>query len=111
MARTASKSSKSAAIRQAIVDNPDKGPTELARLLRTQGIDVSNAYVSVVKTAMKKKGSAPAKRGRRPGNADSGSGAVGGSVEAAVDFVSKVGSFSEARAVLERLENLSRLVR
>lgn len=47
------KQSKSGAIRAYMADHPAEGPTEVSQALNKQGIKVSPAYVSTIKTASK----------------------------------------------------------
>ncbi len=105
----AKSSSKSQLIRQALLENPGKGPSEVAEILKSKGVVVSNAYVSVVKSTMKKKGR-KLNRAARGAQAAPKSQAAPGTVEAAADFVSSVGSFEEARAALEKLQKISQML-
>ena len=63
------KVNKSRAIRDYCKANPEAGPTETAAALKKQGIQVSTAMVSTVKTQAKKKkgrGRKKAARGAKP---------------------------------------------
>jgi hypothetical protein len=66
----AEKVNKSQAIRDYCEANPDAGPTEVAAELKKQGIQVSTAMVSTVKTLAKKRkkgrGRKKAARGAKP---------------------------------------------
>ena len=67
----AQKVNKSQAIRDYCEANPDAGPTETAAALKKQGIKVSTAMVSTVKTQAKKKTKTQKRRGRPRKNATS----------------------------------------
>ncbi len=62
------KVNKSQAIRNCCEANPDAGPTEVAAALKKQGINVSTAFVSTIKSTSKKKGRGRKKaaRGAKP---------------------------------------------
>ena len=54
MARSKEEVNKSQAIRDALRASPDKSPSEIAEVLKAQGIDVNGQYVSTIKTNMRK---------------------------------------------------------
>jgi hypothetical protein len=66
MPRKSKKQTKSAAIRAYIASHPAAGPTEVSQALKKQGVDVSPAQVSNVKTTSKRPKSRAA-NGRRNG--------------------------------------------
>ena len=57
---------KSEAIRQAINNNPQAGPTELAGMLQEQGIEVSPRFVASVKWRYRGGGRTGNREGRKP---------------------------------------------
>jgi len=110
------KVNKSAAIRELINLHPEKGPTEISKMLKdTQNIDAPPSMVSNIKGASSKKKSGGKKRGRpakkklgRPvgsGKAKSSSNGHG-YLDSAIEFVEKVGSFVNAQAIMDKLKSL-----
>ena len=66
---TTKKQTKSGAVREYLRKNPNAGPTEVSKALKTRGIVVSPAHVSNVKQSSKRKSGM--KRGRKPAAGDS----------------------------------------
>lgn len=99
MART--KVNKSAAIREALKANPDKGPKEIAEIMGKQGVKVTPLYVSTIKSTMgKKKG----KRGRKPSS--QWSNGVVADLQNTVVFVKGVGGLDKAKELIALLESV-----
>jgi hypothetical protein len=115
-----SKVNKSAAIREALSAHPDKPPSEIAELLKSQGIKgVSATYVSNVKgmaklarkarRAGRKAGRA---QGKRAGGSTVGNGAVAENpIVAALNLVRSAGSLEAARQALGTVEEIGKAVR
>lgn len=58
---------KTAAVAELLASKKNASPKELAEALNAKGIDISAAYVSTIKTNLKKKKGRKAGRGRRSG--------------------------------------------
>ena len=56
------KVNKTAAIKEALAANKDKSPGEISELLKEQGIDVTPAYISTVKSKIKTGGGGAKKK-------------------------------------------------
>ncbi|GIX04024.1 MAG: hypothetical protein KatS3mg113_1030 [Planctomycetaceae bacterium] len=109
---------KSQAIRDALAAHPEKTPREIAEMLKSQGIDVSAQYVSVVKSTSKKDPSkekaASAVRVRKrdketaaAGTQKAGSAPVSvDSLSAAVTFITACGGLESAKKALSLVEQL-----
>ena len=110
-AKSAGKVNKSAAIREFAAQNPDMGPTAIAKALSAQGIAMSPSFVSVVLTKKKsspKRGAAKRGPGRpRKAAAAASSSSNGGltidQLKAAKKFANSVGGISEAKAAINAL--------
>lgn len=110
--RGESDSGKAAAIRDFMKANPKVGPKAVAAALKEQGIDVSAAYVSTIKSLSKK-------RGRRRGSKDEGAEAAPAATAApaveglsisilvqAKKLASQLGGVAQAKAALDALSKL-----
>lgn len=114
MARSKEEVNKSQAIRDALRANPDKSPSEIAELLKAQGIEVNGQYVSTIKTNMRKTRQAVRKVRRYVRRAGRRTGLSGGTqtdngltvVNAAIEFVKIAGSLEQAKAALGAIENI-----
>lgn len=113
---------KSAAIRDYVTANPEAKPPEIVAAMKAQGIDVSTAFVSTVKSktvgkSAKKKGRK--KAGRPKGTTKAAVAAApaarssNGQSNVSVDqllkakkLVGDLGGVSQARAALEALERI-----
>lgn len=111
------KTNLSAAIREALGANPNKSPSEIAELLKEQGVKTDAQYVSNIKSLMKSKGKG--KLGRRKtakkmagrrivGGNEVGSGFAG--VPAALAFIREAGSLEKAKIALAQLEEIGKAV-
>ena len=117
-------SSKSDLIRTTSAENPEAGPTEIAKLIQsTHNTKVSPAMVSTVLSQDRTRGGKPAKRGRPPkatagaGRKAAASGGRGGkagsgvSVESLVrikKMADEMGGVDEAKRALEALSQILR---
>ena len=100
---------KSQAVREELAKSEDSSPSVIAAALAKRNISVSPAFVSNIKTAMKKKagaGGTPAKRGRRPGSVNKPKKTADVSLTPnhdlilkAVDLVSAVGAVEAKRLI------------
>ena len=131
MAKKSSGPNKSQAIRQYYESNPNAKPMEVAAALKEQGIEVTPAFVSTIRSTSKKKKpgrpgrpSKASKRGRKPGvtakraakstrstSTRSTTSSTGGNVSIdslikVKQLVASVGGVDEARSALAALERL-----
>jgi hypothetical protein len=105
---------KSQMIRDALAAQPRKTPTEIAELLKEQGLKVSGQYVSTIKSNWKK-----ARRRRRTltvrGTARRTRGPVDkkslAGLSAALEFLRSVGGLENAKAALGALEEIGKAVK
>lgn len=111
--------SKSDLIRTASTENPEAGPTEIAKMIQTaHNIKVSPAMVSTVLSQDRTRGGKPAKRGRPPKAAAAGKGrkaaaagskAGGVSVDTLVrikQLADEMGGVDQARKALDALSQI-----
>jgi hypothetical protein len=100
---------KSQAIRDALVANPAKSPSEIAEALKTKGLKVNAQYVSTIKSNMKAKrgGARKVVRRRKPGRA-SGTGL--GPIEAALTFIRDAGGMEQAKQALSTIETIQQAI-
>ena len=111
-----SKVNKSQMIRDALAANPGKGNTEIAAILKDQGLAVKPEYVSTIKGNWKKarrrgrkltmRGTARRTRGPRS-SGDSSFGAI----RAALEFVKAAGGIESAKSALTMVEEVISAVR
>lgn len=96
---------KSQAIRDALSAYPSHSPKEIAANLKKAGVEVSAAYVSVVKSSLKKGGAKKSVKVRKP------TAAAGGldTLSATVDFIRRVGGLEAARQALATVEQIKSL--
>ncbi len=108
--KAASDLNKSKAIREYSAENPSAKPKAIAEALTAQyGVPFTNAQVSTVLfNARKKRGK---KRGRRGPGRPAGVRTGANTTEAAVTLIRQAGGFSEARAALNELEKLAKLLK
>ena len=77
---------KSQAIRDALAAHPDKSPSEIAEILKADGIVISAQYVSTIKSNARIKAKRPVgRRGRQARGAAGGSGGAMSTMDAALD--------------------------
>ena len=108
MART--KTNKSAAIKEALKANADKGPSEIAEMLKKQGVKVTATYVSNIKTTMgngKKRGKPGPKKATagRPKTSSQPISNGFSDVQSTVVFVKGVGGLKKAKQLIALLES------
>jgi hypothetical protein len=109
---------KSQAIRDALAANPDKSPSEIAEVLKSQGVKVTGTYVSNIKSTAKTARKAR-RAGRRAGRAmgrttgfEVGNGIVAQNpIVAALNLVRSAGSLEAARQALGTVEEIGKAVR
>jgi hypothetical protein len=111
---------KSQAIRDALAANPDKSPSEIAEVLKSQGVKVTGTYVSNIKSTAKTARKAR-RAGRRAGPAMGRTSAIGFEVRngivaqnpivAALNLVRSAGSLEAARQALGTVEEIGKAVR
>ncbi|HVJ85582.1 MAG TPA: hypothetical protein VM452_08040 [Caulifigura sp.] len=101
---------KSQAIRDALTANPDKTPSEIAELLKGDGINITAQYVSTIKSNAKIKTTRKVmvRRGRPArGGGDSNM----GTMDAALALIRAAGGLEQAKNVLSTIEQISQFVR
>ena len=109
MAKKSATGNKSAAIREALAANPDKGPKEIAEILQAQGFKVNAQYVSIIKSNDKKASGA---KGRKVRVKKAGRKAFSTSVhgfapmQSALEFIQACGGLDQAKQVLATVEQL-----
>ena len=116
MARSKDDINKSQAIRDALRANRDKSPSEIADLLKAQGVDVNAQYVSTIKSNMKKTSNAVRRTRRGIQQAGRNSKLGGGNnvrnglqvINAAVELVKSAGGVDQARAALATVEEIGK---
>lgn len=120
MAKKSGGPNKSAAIREYVAANPEAKPKEIVDAMKSQGMDVSPAFVSTIKSKSATGGNKKKARGggrpKAPRAAASASTArAGGGGELSVNQLVKakkladeLGGVANARAVLEALEKIVR---
>ena len=102
----AKKVNKSQAIRDYCGANPKAGPTETAAALNKQGIQVSTAMVSTVKTMAKKKKKGRGKKKAAPGAKPVSDKIALSSLLAAKKMAENLGGVEKAQAALAALAKL-----
>ncbi|QDT56697.1 hypothetical protein Pan44_47540 [Caulifigura coniformis] len=115
MAKKSASGNKSAAIREALQANPDKGPKEIAEIVQALGFKVTPAYVSIVKYNLSK---SPGGTGRKVRVKRSGDRRAEGHfegngfapIDAAIQFIQAVGGLDQAKAILATVEQLKAVV-
>lgn len=105
MAKKRATGNKSQAIREALAANPDKGPSEIAALLKDQGWKITGQYVSIIKSAGKAKAGGRVVR-RKIGNQPLGGNEVENGFVAFSRFIQEAGGLEEAKAILKTLEEI-----
>ena len=100
------KVNKSQAIRDYCEANPDAGPTETAAALKKQGIQVSTAMVSTVKTQAKKKRGRGRKKAARGAKKATGDKIALSSLIQAKKMVEQMGGLDKAQSALAALAKL-----
>ena len=106
--RAASGVSKPDAIRSALREHSDKGPSEIAVILQKQGVDVTASYISVVKSSLKSKRRGQGKRVLVRANSDRVS-VRRSPLAAAVEFVRAVGGIEAAKQAIASIEEIQSL--
>jgi len=106
----ASNVNKTALIKQALAQNPDASPKEVAA---SAGHGVTAKYVSTVKTNMRTalKKTAKKKPGRPKGSKQAASKAATapGSLDSAIAFIEAAGGLEAAKRQMETVERIKRL--
>ena len=103
-----------AAIRQALTDNPDKSTKEIAELLKEQGIVTTPNYIGGVKVQLNKKKGGKKRKGRGKAALATDAGAPAlpkdavsvGLLVKAKKLVHELGGVKEAKAALNALAQL-----
>jgi hypothetical protein len=104
---------KSQVIRDAVAAHPEKSNKELSEFLKTQGMKIKPTYIATIKGNMKRK----KKKGRRAKlkgvkrhvrGADHGNGYAG--VGPALEFIKAAGGLGQAKAALETIEEIGKVV-
>ena len=97
--------SKTQAIKDALKAHPSKGPKELSAMLTEQGMQISAAYISTIKTALKMK--------RGPGKAKTATGAGSSNEQwlatliAAKKLAAQLGGVAAAKQAIDALSKLA----
>ena len=108
MAKKSAGGNKSQAIREALEANPDKGPKEIAEIVQSQGFKVNAQYVSIIKSAAKKKTGGPSRtvRVKRAGGRPvaGGMNVSGSPLQSALAFIQTCGGLEQAKSVLAQVE-------
>lgn len=95
------KGSKTAAIHKALTENPEATPKELAAQLTSRGVKVTPAYVSTIKSNLRREGGvAAAKVGRNGGDLSLEA------LRAAKQLADRLGGIAHAQKVLDALKSL-----
>lgn len=107
MAKKKKKVNKTQAIKDALESSSSGSPSEIAESLTKSGIKVSAAYVSTVKSDMRRQ----ARKGKSSKRGSAKSGATGDLVSIANllearKFADRIGGIAEARHLLEALKKL-----
>jgi hypothetical protein len=100
---------KSDRVRQALNANPGKMPKELAELLQAEGLDVSAAFVSQIKTRLcgkKKRRAAKAVAAPQAGPVLPKDAVSLGLLQKAKKLIGQFSSIKEAKAAVEALSQL-----
>ena len=102
---------KTQAVKEAMKKSPKLGPKDLAEKLKAEGIEVSPAYVSTIKSGIRRKakrrvpGSAKGTNGRpRSGKGDF---VAVDALSHAKEFIEKAGGVAEARKALDVIAQFS----
>jgi hypothetical protein len=101
---------KSQAIRDALAAHPDKSPSEIADVLKADGIVISAQYVSTIKSnaKIKTKRKVMVRRGRPARVSVTASGM--GTMDAALALIKAAGGLENAKNVLATVEQISRIM-
>jgi len=102
-------------IRDAMKAEPRKTPSEIAEMLKAQGLNVSGQYVSTIKSNARKarrmarrtmtvRGTARKTRGRGRSSTLSG-------IPAALEFIKAAGGLANAKSALGTIEEIGNAVR
>lgn len=118
MARSKDEINKSQAIRDALRANRDKAPSEIAELLKAQGVDVNAQYVSTVKSNMKNTSKAVRNTRRGIQRAGRNSKLAGDNnvkkglqvINSAVELVKMAGGIEQAKAALTTVEDIGKAI-
>lgn len=116
MAKSKEEINKSQAIRDALRAHRDKSPSEIAELLKAQGVDVNAQYVSTIKSNMKNTSKALRNTRRGIQLAGRNSKLAGDNnvskglqvINAAVDLVKSAGGIEQAKAALATVEDIGK---
>ncbi|OAI57274.1 hypothetical protein AYO47_08200 [Planctomyces sp. SCGC AG-212-M04] len=102
---------KSQAIRDALAANPSKSPSEIAEMLKSDGISITAQYVSTIKSnaKIKTRRRVIARRGRPPRGGRGGDGM--NTMDAALALIKSAGGLEQAKNVLSTIEQISQVVR
>jgi hypothetical protein len=94
---------KSQAIRDALAANPDKMPKEITEILASQGLKVSPAFVSIIKSKAKGKARPMRVIVRRKVRVSVPSATP---MTAALEFIRSAGGLSQAKSILDTVEQI-----
>ena len=94
---------KSQAIREALAANPGKMPKEITEILASQGVKVSPAFVSIIKSEAKGKATSKWVVVSRRGRVSDSSATP---ISAAFEFVRAAGGLSQAKNFLQTVEQI-----
>jgi len=109
---------KSQMIRDALKSHPRRSPSQIAEILKEQGLSVTGQYVSTIKSNWKKsrrrntrraltmRGTARRTRRGRVAQAEAVSG-----ISAALEFIRAAGGLGQAQSILQTIEQISTSVR
>jgi hypothetical protein len=102
---------KSQAIRDALAANPGKSPSEIAEMLKADGISITAQYVSTIKSNAKirTRRRVVARRGRPSRGGRGGDGMT--TMDAALALIRSAGGLEQAKNVLSTIEQISQVVR
>ncbi len=109
---------KSQVIRDALKAHPRKSPSQIAEVLKEQGLSVTGQYVSTIKSNWKKSRRRNARRemtmrgtARRTRRGKSARGGSISGIAAALEFIRAAGSLEHAKSILRTIEEISTSVR
>ena len=109
---------KSQMIRDALKANPRKSPSQIAEILKADGLTVTGQYVSTIKSNWKKSRRRNARReltmrgtARRTRRGKTARASSMGGISAALEFIRSAGGLEQAKSILQTIEEISTSVR
>jgi hypothetical protein len=109
---------KSQMIRDALKANPRKSPSQIAEILKADGLSVTGQYVSTIKSNWKKSRRRNARReltmrgtARRTRRGRTSRPSSMGGIPAALEFIRSAGGLEQAKSILQTIEEISTSVR